>query len=94
MRIVVPPPPIREDVWSFDDDEDRGPPPAYDDIVMLIKDAFEVQQQDALPHDTPAAVEYEDPPPEFTDADLRLQEAIWAEQRAKQAAAPASNRRK
>ncbi len=33
-----------------------------------------------------AAVEHEDPPPEFTEEDLRLQEAIWAEQRAKKAA--------
>jgi hypothetical protein len=50
---------------------------------MLIEDALEMQQRDALPHDTPAAVEYEDPPPEFTEEDLRLQEMIWAEQRAK-----------
>ncbi len=40
-----------------------------------------------------AAVEYEDPPPEFTQEDLRLQEAIWAERRAKKAAARAAKRR-
>jgi hypothetical protein len=89
-----PPPPIPEDVWGSDDDEDRGPPPAYDDIAMLIENAFEIQQRDALPHDTPVDVEYEDPPPQFTEEDLRLQEAIWAEQRAKKAAARAAKGQK
>ncbi len=89
-----PPPPIPEDVWGSDDDEDRGPPPAYDDIAMLIEDAFEMQRRDALPHDTPAAVEFEDPSPEFTEEDIRLQEAICAEQRAKKAAARAAKGQK
>jgi hypothetical protein len=36
--------------------------------------------------DAAPAVEHEDPPPEFTEEDFRLQEVIWAEQREKEAA--------
>jgi hypothetical protein len=82
-----PSPPFPEDVWGSNDEEDWSPPSAYDKKATFIVDAFEIEQRDVIPHDRPAAVEDEDPIPEFSEEDLRLQEAIWAGERAKKAAA-------
>jgi hypothetical protein len=65
-----PPPPIPEDVWGSDDEENRGPPAAYDEIAMTIDDTFKIEQRDVT---RSAAAEDEEPPPEFTKEDLTLQ---------------------
>ncbi len=71
-------------------DEDQGPPPAYETLQLTSDDETEdppLFDEIAWSRDTevdlnpngnnaPAAVEYEDPPPEFTEEGLRLQEAI------------------
>ncbi len=88
-------------------DEDQGPPPAYETLQVTSDDETEDPppfDENAWSADrgfdltssrnhASAAVEYEDPPPEFTEEDIRLQEAIWEEQRAKNAAARAANSR-
>ena len=89
-------------------DEDQGPPPAYETLQLTTDDETEDPppfdeitwsgdaEFDLNPNgkSATAAVEYEDPPPEFTEEDLRLQEAVWAEQRAKKAAAQAAKGQK
>ncbi len=76
-----PPPPIPDDVWGSDDEADRGPPPAYDEMAMMtIDDSFEIEQSNVTRYGMAAAVEEKKPSTECTEEDLRLQEAIWAEQ--------------
>ncbi len=53
-----PPPPIPEDVWSSDEEEDRGHPPAYDKIAMIIDDVSKIEQRDVIPQGRSAAVDY------------------------------------
>ncbi len=78
-----PPPPLPEDVWGSDDEEDRVPPPVYGKKAVIIDRAFEIKKRDVILHGRSAAVE---------DENLRMQEAMWAEERAKKAAARASKR--
>ena len=84
-----PPPPIPDDVWGSEDEADRGPPPAYDDMAMIIDDSFEIEQSDATRYGMAAAVE-KDPAAECTEEELRLRGENLAEQRAKKAAARAA----
>ncbi len=64
-------------------DDERGDPPLFDEITWK-------QTINNQGNASSAAVAYEAPPPEFTEEDLRLQEAIWAERRAKKEAARAA----